>query len=168
MKNDKLHNIKSTGFKTPDNYFESFEDKLFERINNEASLKEVKDTGFKAPKDYFKSLDDKIFKKINKEEQPVIKLNTRKTLYYVAGIAASLILLLAIFIGKGTNTEEFSAEMVEAYFEDSDLDSYELAELLVDANMLEEDFTLTETEFSEDNLESYLLENTDIETILQQ
>ena len=166
MKKEKLHNIKSNGYKTPENYFDAFVDKLFERLNIKESIEGVNDSGFTTPKDYFESLDDKILSKL--EDKPVVRLNTRKTLYYVAGIAASLLLLFAIFINNGGETQVLSAEMVETYFENSDLDSYELAELLVEADILEEDFTIVETEYKEENLESYLLENTDIETILQQ
>ncbi|WP_299526804.1 hypothetical protein [Winogradskyella sp.] len=166
MKNDKLHKIKSTGFKTPDDYFESFEDKLFERLEEKATIAGINDTGFKVPKDYFNDLDDEIISKLNTDDKPVVKLNSRKTFYYVAGIAASLALMLAIYINR--SDEEISAEMVETYFQESDLDSYELAELLVDAEILEEDFILVEPEYNEENLESYLLENTDIESVLQQ
>ncbi|WP_299364303.1 hypothetical protein [Winogradskyella sp.] len=165
MKKDKLHNVKSTGFKTPEHYFASFEDKLFERLNDKASIG-VDETGFKVPDGYFDKLDSEIIKELNAEDKPVIKLNTRRTLYYVAGIAASLVLMLAIFLNK--DDDGISAEMVETYLENRDLDSYELAELLLDADLLEEDFTLIEPEYNEDNLESYLLENLDIETILQQ
>ncbi len=166
MKNDKLHNIKSTGFKTPDQYFDSFEDKLFERLDQEKQIQGVDESGFKVPEGYFDTLDDQIIAKVKTEETPVIKLSSRKTLYYVAGIAASLILMIAVFINS--SNDEISVEMVETYFQESDLDSYELAELLMDAEILEEDFTIIETEFDEENLESYLLENTDIESILQQ
>ena len=57
--------------------------------------------------------------------------------------------------------------MVENYFQDSDLDSYELAQLLSDAELLEDDFVITETEYNEENLEAYLLDNSDIEQLLQ-
>lgn len=166
MKKGKLHNIKSSGFKTPENYFDSLEDKLFERINNKETIEGINNSGFTVPKDYFESLDNKILNKL--EDKPVVKLTTRKTLYYVAGIAASLLLLFAIFINNGGEAQELSAEMVETYFENSDLDSYELAQLLVEAKILEEDFTIVETQYNEETLESYLIENTDIETILQQ
>lgn len=166
MKNDKLHNIKSTGFKIPDQYFDSFEDQLFERLDQEKEIHGVDEPGFKVPEGYFNTLDDKILSKVKTEETPVIKLSSRKTFYYVAGIAASLILMMALFINS--SNDEISVEMVETYFQESNLDSYELAELLMDAEILEEDFTVTETEFDEENLESYLLENTDIESILQQ
>ncbi len=166
MKKEKLHNIKSNGFKTPENYFDSIEDKFFERLKFEENIEGVNDSGFTAPEDYFDTLEDKILSKL--EDKPVVKLNSRKTLFYIAGIAASLLLLFAIFLNNNDTTQELSAEMVETYFENSDLDSYELAELLVNADILEEDFTIVETEYKEENLESYLLENTDIETILQQ
>ena len=166
MKKEKLHNIKSSGFKTPENYFDSIEDKFFERLKVEESIKGLNDSGFTAPEGYFDTLEDKILSKL--EDKPVVKLNSRKTLYYITGIAASLLLLFAIFLNNNDTTQELSAEMVETYFENSDLDSYELAELLVNADILEEDFTIVETEYKEENLESYLLENTDIETILQQ
>ena len=166
MKKEKLHNIKSNGFKTPENYFDSIEDKFFERLKFEENIEGVNDSGFTAPEDYFDTLEDKILSKL--EDKPVVKLNSRKNFYYIAGIAASLLLLFAIFLNNNDTTQELSAEMVETYFENSDLDSYELAELLVNADILEEDFTIVETEYKEENLESYLLENTDIETILQQ
>lgn len=166
MKKEKLHNIKSSGFKAPGNYFDSIEDKFFERLKVEESIEGLNDSGFTAPEDYFDTLEDKILSKL--EDKPVVKLNSRKTLYYITGIAASLLLLFAIILNNDDNTQELSAEMVETYFENSDLDSYELAELLVNADILEEDFTIVETEYKEENLESYLLENTDIETILQQ
>jgi hypothetical protein len=166
MKKEKLNNINSNGFKTPDNYFQSFEDKLFERLNEKETIEGINDSGFTIPEDYLESLDSKILNKI--KDKPVRKLNTRKVFYYVSGIAASLLLMFSIFMNGDGKTQELSAEMVETYFKNSDLDSYELAELLVNADILEEDFTLIETEYKEENLESYLLENTDIETILQQ
>lgn len=166
MKKDKLHNIKSSGFKTPDNYFESFEDRFFESLNDNKAIDGIDETGFTVPEGYFDAIDDKILNKL--EDKPVVKLNTRKTFYYIAGIAASLLMLFAIFTNSSGTTKELSVEMVQTYFENSNLDSYELAQLLVNADILEEDFTVIETEFNEENLESYLLENTDIETILQQ
>ncbi|MTE27470.1 MULTISPECIES: hypothetical protein [Winogradskyella] len=167
MKKNKLHNVKKTGFKTPDHYFESFEDKLFERMSESQSISDVQSTGFKVPKDYFDSVEDNVMRKLNEDETRVVKLSSRKRLYYIAGIAASLVLLFAIFIGKGGSTEELSVEMVETYLESQDLDSYELAQLLSDAEILEEDFTITQTNYNEENLESYLLDNVDIEAMLE-
>ncbi len=166
MKKDKLHNLKSTGFKTPDHYFESFEDKLFERLEEKESIAGIETSGYAVPKDYFDSVEEKVYTKLNTKERLVVSLNSRKTLYYIAGIAASLVLLFAVFINNDSS-EEVSIEMVEAYLENRDLSSYELAELLSDADLLEDDFTITQTSYSEDNLEAYLLDNVDIETILE-
>ena len=166
MKEDKLHNINSTGFKTPDNYFEAFEDKLFNRLNEKESLEGIETSGYIVPKEYFESIEDTIINKLNTEDKPVISLQSRKTFYYIAGIAASLVLLFAVFFNS-ESTEELSAEMVEAYLENRDLNSYEIAQLLSDTDLLEDDFTIINTPYEEDNLESYLLDNSDIENILE-
>lgn len=166
MKNKKLHNIKTTGYKTPDNYFESFEDKLFERLSEEKKLQGLKSPGYSVPKDYFNTIEDKVLRRLENEEKPIVRLQSRKIFYYVAVIAASIIMLFAIFVNT-ESTQDFSVEMVETYFENSDLDSYEIAQLLLDADMLEDDFLIIETTYNESNLENYLLNNADIETILE-
>ena len=166
MKKDKLHNIKSTGFKTPDNYFEDFENAFFENLESKTALKDIEETGFTVPKDYFNTVENDILNKLKNEDKPVFTLKTRKTFFYVAGIAASLILLVAIFFNNNTE-EEISVDMVESYLENRSLNSYELAQLLYDAEVLEEDFTIIESYYEEENLESYLLENSDIENILE-
>lgn len=166
MKKNNLHNIKSAGFKTPDNYFESIEDKLFSQLTIEKSFKDIKEPGYTVPNNYFDTVEDNIFSKLKSDDRPVISLKSRKTFYYIAGIAASLLLLFAVFINN-ESSEYISAEVVETYLENRDLSSYELAELLSDNDLLDEDFTIIKTPYEEDNLESYLLEHSDIETILE-
>lgn len=167
MNKDKLHKVKKTGFKTPDNYFESFEDKLLERMSKSKPISDIQSPGFKVPKDYFDSVEDSVMGNLNEDKTRVVKLTSRKKWYYVAGIAASLVLFFAIFIGKGGSTDELSVEMVEAYLENRDLDSYELAQLLSDVDLLEDDFIITTTPYEEENLESYLLENIDVENFIE-
>ncbi|SHH42578.1 hypothetical protein [Winogradskyella jejuensis] len=167
MKKDKLHNINSSGFKAPKDYFESFDEKLMQRLENETSFSKVESPGFKTPEAYFDTIEDSVLNRLNtKEQTPVISLFRSKKLYYISGIAASLLLLFAVFINQ-SNTAEISVEMVENYFIESDLDTYDLAELLTQVEVLEEDFKITETTYNEDNLEEYLLENADIEAILE-
>lgn len=166
MKKNKLHNVKSTGFKTPDNYFESFEDKLFQRLTHKELINDIEESGYTVPKDYFDSVEDNVFSRLRSDDSPVISLKSRKPFYYIAGMAASLLLLFAVFI-YSESSEYISAEVVEAYLENRDLSTYELAELLSDSDLLDEDFTFIETPYEEDNLESYLLEHTNIETILE-
>jgi hypothetical protein len=166
MKKNKIHNIKSTGFETPDHYFESFESKLFERLTENELIKDIEEPGYTVPNGYFDSVEDTVFSKLRHNNSPVISLNSRKSFYFIAGIAASLLLLFAVFINN-ESSEYISAEVVEVYLENRDLSSYELAELLSDVNLLEDDFTIIQTPYEEGNLESYLLEYTDIETILE-
>ncbi len=167
MKKDKLHNIKSTGFKTPDHYFDNFEARLKNRLSSEDKIESIETTGFNVPDNYFDTFEENILQKLSEEDgKPVVQLFNRKKIYYITGIAASLILLLSLFINKG-EVSEISVEMVETYLENQDLDSYELAQLLSDADVLEENFTITETNYTEENLESYLLDNVDIETMLE-
>lgn len=162
MKQKKLDTIKTSGFKTPKKYFSQVEEQILNEVN---LIDKADQSGFEIPEDYFDTLDEKILSQLE-EDKPVIALKSKRNFYYIAGIAASLLLLFAIYINQEF-TEEISAEMVENYFQDSDLDSYELAQLLSDAELLEDDFVITETEYNEDNLEAYLLDNTDIEQLLQ-
>lgn len=163
MKKKNIQNINATGFKTPDNYFDHFEDKIFERL--QSPIADIKDTGFKTPENYFNLVDDKIIDALNSNDKPVIPLNVRKIFYSIGGIAAALVIMFAVFINR--NNDDISTEMVETYFENRDLDSYEIAQLLSDVNLLDDTFTIEATNYQEADLEDYLLENVDIETYLE-
>lgn len=167
MKKETIHNITSPGFKTPKNYFDTFENKLLERISEKDAMLGIETTGYKVPNDYFNSVEATILSKIETAEKPIVKLKPRTTFYYMAGIAASLLLLFAIFINNEQTEETFTAEMVEAYFEESDLSSYDLAQLFSETDLLDEDFKIINTPYEEDNLELYLLENSDVELIME-
>ncbi|WP_299224531.1 hypothetical protein [uncultured Psychroserpens sp.] len=165
MKDKKLHNIKSSGFKVPKDYFKSFDEKLQTCLIEKESMENIETPGFNVPKDYFETFNDNLLEKLQ-NETPVVQLKPRKKLYYITGIAASLILIFTLYFNQ-TESEDITLEMVETYFENSNLDSYELAELLSNADMLEDDFVITETPYVEDNLESYLLENADLDILLE-
>ncbi|NJN28883.1 MAG: hypothetical protein HC819_24405, partial [Cyclobacteriaceae bacterium] len=65
MITNKLHNIKETGFKVPDNYFESLE----ETILNDVKLKEkIAHSGFKTPDNYFESVEETIAQGLKQEK----------------------------------------------------------------------------------------------------
>ena len=165
MKNDKLHNIKTTGFKVPDDYFDSIEDAVFNKINS--PLADVKASGFKVPDNYFTEVDKKVFNKISQGETKVVSIFNKQVLLYVSGVAAAVVLMFSIFINK---TEELplDSEMVETYLVEQDLSSYELASLLEEADFLDEDFTIIEEQINVTDLESYLLDNVNIEDIIEQ
>ena len=168
MNKKDLHKNINSGFKVPKDYFENFEDNFL----NEIKLKEaINDSGFDVPKEYFESFDDKLFEKIKGDYQPVkvIRLSRKKVLYFISGAAAALLLLFTVVFNFIENDNDVvSVELVQTYFDDSEINAYELAELLDESDFLEEDFSIIDTDFEEDNLEEYLLENSDIENIILQ
>lgn len=166
MKSKKIEHIKTTGFKVPKGYFDTFEDRLMQNLDDHSFIQGIDETGFKVPNNYFEKVDEQILEKVSKNNTPVIQISTRRKLYYFTGVAAALIIALSIFFNR-QSTVTISTEMVEIYFQNSDLNSYELAELLIEAEFLEDDFNLIETSYNEDNLESYLLEHADLESYIE-
>ena len=88
------------------------------------------------------------------------------SLYYISGIAAALVLFFAL-IPNAMESNDLTLEMVETYFENKDLDSYELAELLIESDLLEIDDLTLEPEYDDQDIEAYLLDNADLEQIIQ-
>ncbi len=161
-----LNNIKKTGFKTPDNYFDTVEDKLMDAIQQENSLNQVKNTGFKTPSDYFDTLEDVILNKIEKKNTPkIIALFTKRNILYASSIAAAVLLLfnLSIF-DKEVTFDSIDLQAVENYIIDEGIDSYELAALFSEDDFSEADFM--EQNITAETLENYLLDNLDIEEII--
>lgn len=166
MKDEKVHNITSSGYKVPNDYFDSVQESILNKLNQNGDIEDIKDTGYQVPDNYFETVEQSILEKVDSDNASVIQLSFRKRVYYIAGIAASLIIALSIYLNN-EDQSILSEEMVETYFQNSDLNSYEIAELLTEAEFLEDDFDLLESEFNEDNLESYLLENADLESIIE-
>lgn len=166
MKDEKIHNITSSGYKVPNDYFDSVQESILNKLNQNGDIEDIKDTGYQVPDNYFETVEQSILEKVDSDNTSVIQLSFRKRVYYIAGIAASLIIALSIYLNN-EDQSILSEEMVETYFQNSDLNSYEIAELLTEAEFLEDDFDVLDSEFNEDNLESYLLENADLESIIE-
>lgn len=114
MKNNELHN-KNAGFNTPKDYFNSFEDRLFDRMNTEAIL--PKETGFKAPEAYFDRLEDSLAKELfqTEEEAKIIPLQRKRNYiqYLSYAVAACILLFIGInFINTDTGIDGFTMEKV--------------------------------------------------------
>lgn len=110
MKKNELHNKKITeGFSTPKDYFNTFEDRLFGKLEAEAAI--PKEEGFKVPDAYFDGLEDRLADKLfapSTEETKVIPLSNRKIyLKYISYAAAACI----IFFGIATNID-FGGESI--------------------------------------------------------
>ena len=161
MDKNELHNKQSSGYKTPDTYFESFEDRLFDRIDLNDAKRDVmleSETGFETPTHYFDSLEDRILEQVNskKEETPVISIFSRRNLYYATAVAAVLILTIIAF-------NSFNSNDVLPNFEDLELSEYE-AYIESDAfDMSTEQITaLLDDEVSEDLFNDQNLEDTQL------
>ena len=164
MKHNKLQHIRSTGFKTPDGYFESFEDQLLSELNPESPLSLPQTHGFKIPDGYFDTINTSILDTQVENKTKVIPLFSKKHVIYASSIAAAVLLLfnLSIFENK-PSFDTLDTETVESYI-DSHLSSYEMAALLAD-EATEEDLEM-DYPFEEDHIEEYLLNNADIQTLI--
>jgi hypothetical protein len=157
-----------SGFKVPENYFDDFEKRLFNTIESETLPKE---TGFKAPDGYFDNLEDIVLQKLNAVEKPqkVISLNSRRTWVYLTAIAACLAIIVSMLI-KNENIvkqiDSIKTASIENYIDEGylDLESYEVLALLDDEDLT--NINLENDIFSEESLETYLIEHNIEETLL--
>ncbi len=154
MQNNNKH-IK-TGFKIPDNYFNKFENKLFDE------LKLNSETGFSVPKDYFANASDKIIMD-NLKPIPVITLFSRKNIMYTSSIAAALVLGFFILFPKENklNFDDVTYASLMEYSSDEFTNSYEI---IVLSEMNNDDLKgLSEIPVDDNILLEYLYENDSIE-----
>ena len=166
MKEKKSDTINPSGFKVPKDYFSHVE----AQILSEVHLKNTVDTsGFDVPDSYFETLENNIFQKLEEEQDvKVITLFSWKKVMYVSAIAACLVLIFNVFYNASETITFDSLETasIENYLEQEDYTSYELASLLTDDELNTNNFT--DTKISEESLEDYLLDQSDIEDFITQ
>ncbi|WP_370228178.1 hypothetical protein [Mesoflavibacter sp.] len=158
MKKENLNNIKQSGFKTPNNYFNTIEDQIMSQI----SLEEIgKDSGFKTPDNYFDTIEDNILSKT--KETKIIKLFNKKTIITVASIAAMFVLFFNLNPFKTQVTfDNLDTNTVETYI----LNEVELNDI---SNLIETD-QLSQTDFIDYNgisIDNYL-DDIDLEDFLDE
>lgn len=147
MENKNLHNIKETGFKVPQDYFEALEDTIL----NEVKLKSiVSESGLKIPKDYLDNFNVSV-----KEETKVISIFNKKNIIFVSSIAAAIVLFfsLNIFNTSTTTLDDIDTASVDDYI----LNETEISELTT----LFQDSDLSEAQFidytlSDEALDSFI------------
>lgn len=152
-------------FKTPEGYFDNFNERLMDKIIEEESLL-PKEDGFAVPKDYFESVNTKISNKVNQKQPRVIQLKQYRK-YYFAAASVAAILLFGFWFSENNQPQlgfdDLASAELDAYFEKTDLDfnSYELSEVinLDDVSVLD----ITETDNTEENkmILEYLGDNVD-------
>ncbi|CAZ94161.1 hypothetical protein [Zobellia galactanivorans] len=155
---------KKNPFKTPEGYFEKFDERLFEKLSEKRSA--IPETeGFKLPEGYFDTLGDKLQQKLNEEgSSKVIPLKSYKKYYYaIAAAAAVLVVALVLNLNKTNEVgfDDLAQADIEYYFDQNELDlsSYEIAEVVPISEL--EITDMFESSFSEDYVIDYLDENTD-------
>ena len=152
MKNKRKH----IGFKVPKDYFETFDDSLFSKLEDSNSNNK---TGFAVPDNYFENVEDAILNKIEAEDSiPVISLFNKKTLLFVASIAACIVLVFSIFKNNDVSVNDIATTEIENYLETNQtISETELLSLLnnEDINQL-----IKETNtIANQQIEDYLLDN---------
>lgn len=164
MKKDK-----ENSFNTPEGYFESFNNRLMDRIQKEEAKEDgsiiPKTDGFVVPNDYFDEVTPVVLSKINSKEPKVIPLKTNRRFYY--GIAAVAAIFLLIFsLTWESNPEPITFDdlanaEIEAYFDNTDLEmtTYEIAEVVSMEEIELND--ILDDELEDDIIMEYLDENVD-------
>lgn len=165
-----LNNIKNTGFKTPDNYFNAVENNIMNAIKQESNLNLSKETGFKTPNNYFDSIEDAVINKIEtKTTSKVIPLFSKRNLIYASSIAAAILIMFSIYLNKDNDiSEEIEYEIVENYILNQGISSYDIASLLTEEELSNINFEIMDEAFNNEDIEDYLLENANLEDIIEQ
>ena len=162
MKKYSLKNIKRSGFKTPEDYFETFQWSIFNKNKIDS------ETGFKVPKGYFETIDEIIFDKVyNQKESKVIQLFNKKAVIVGLSIAASIVLFFNLSIFKDQITfDSLDYETLESFVLDQELESSDLATLITNTEMLSNSGIAESV--SDVVLENYLLDIEDVEDFLSE
>jgi hypothetical protein len=131
MKTDLENNKIKNGFTTPTDYFDTFSDKLFEKISGEVTANLLPETsGFIVPENYFAKNEVELLSKLNHSKTKVISL--KATLYKVSGIAAILLLtiVLPLFYNSVETKKNELAEMSYLEINSEELGTYEVGSML--------------------------------------
>lgn len=154
-------------FKTPEGYFDSFHERLMDKINEEENEqgKSIipKSDGFSVPEEYFDTF------KVETKEVKVVQLKSYKKFYYSAAAIAAIFILIFGLTWKTDapiTFEDLVSAEIDAYFETTELNmsTYEIAEV-VSLSSLEVNDVL-DTTLKDENILEYLDENVeDIEDL---
>lgn len=160
MKKLDLDNDKKidTGFKIPENYFDSFEDRLMQRIFFEVKNEKI-DTGFIIPEDYFKSFEDKIMQKVltTNNETKVISLWRHKSVW-ISSVAAAIVISLGTFLYFNNTNSSINLDSQEYLAYSSDLTTEDIVNHLTDEDIdaLENELAQVDSNAAETYINEYL------------
>lgn len=167
MKNKHLHNIEKTGYKAPDNYFDSFDERLLKSLDANKRMSTIKISGHTIPDQYLENLDDQILSKVSNNDKPkVVQFISWRKMAYTSAVAASLILMFSLIFNTSEDItfDSIETSSIENYLSEGNFTSYELASLLTEDELNANGFT--DTTISESSIEDYLLENASLEDLI--
>ena len=154
------------GFNVPDGYFDRLEDQL-DHYMDQAFMPESH--GMHTPEGYFEGMEDRIMEAWKAEQKTgkIIPLYRRREVQWISAIAAVLLLTLMVLrpdTGSPDQIDQLSAIQMEDFLmEEMEWDVYELGDLMEDSEIE----VLPDSElFSGEELEQYLLEHLDDNTLL--
>ena len=155
-------------FKTPEGYFDKFNERLFARIESEENEPDTsflpKTDGFKVPTAYFKGVYPEVKSMLERPKSKVVSINRYRTWYYAA---AAVAVLFVVSLGWNWNQNQdldfndLASADIETYFDDYELglSSYEIAEAV---NLSDLSLTdITDKNIEEESILEYLDENVD-------
>lgn len=148
MKVNLENNKITSGFKTPDNYFDELPETILSKWNGEFNSSIIpSNTGFLTPEDYFSKNEEKLVALIPAKKTKVVAL--RPKLYWVTSMAA--VLLLSIMLPLFYNSNEITKTEVatQDYLE---LNADEITEYEVGNLLDNEDLESLENELIYNNL----------------
>lgn len=159
---DLLNPNKGQVFNTPENYFDTIEDSIFEKIQKN-------ETEFSIPKDYFDTIEEKVFSKIHNQPK-VINLKTRilKQMLPIAAAASILLFFSLQFLNtKAVETDIFTTletSEIENWIANNELDlyTYDIASIYEDKDF--ENLEISSL-YEDDEMLNYL-NDVDVESLL--
>ena len=110
MKEKELPYNKDAGFRVPENYFQDFEAKMMAKADSlDAGYNQINKKPFIVPEGYFENFEGRLMKRLENEtpKGKVIPLFSKKTLSYVAGIAAVLAVLFSSVVFNEAQQQGF-------------------------------------------------------------
>ncbi|MEZ4792988.1 MAG: hypothetical protein R2783_05875 [Gelidibacter sp.] len=167
MKKNNLNTNVPTGFKVPKDYFESLEDSVVSKLKAEQLSIEFNSSGFKVPNGYFETVDSKILNAIEGHNATkAIPLFGWKKLTYISGIAASILLMLNLLFESSERPvfDDLETASIETYLSQEDLNPYDIASYLNEDDLTKD--TFIDKQLSEEAIEDYLLQNSDVEHLI--
>ena len=130
----------------------------------DSNLEDIKmNNGFIIPDGYFENFENKIMKQIENEEPKVISIFRRKY-FYVASIAATILLVIGGLFTNRNNINSIDDTTLENYLV-TEVSSYDLIDKINLENIASADDVI---EISNDNLENYLMNTPNLDYYLNE